>query len=1143
MKKYLGALVLVLALSVSAQAGIYNNTGTTSEDSIGITFKALDTLGNPVDIVAGDSVYLMVFYPGGKLAFRDSIAGNNAQIVSETWEDYAGGGSNTYFNSVAAIDGTPQQGTYKVTITVHDVSLGLHSSFDSEFQLYETADFTTFADRLATTVLIASDNIGINWADVTNPTTTVGLSGTTIKASTDTETDIAALNDITTANVRTQVDEAFDSNTVDMGKISGLAAAADNLELMFDADTTNGPKVDLQQLTIYNGQANEWAIRALNNSNNTPAVIFQNNGTAEALDITSADGSNDIDVRFTTDNFSDNAFDSSDFHVSVSREFATLGIAAMNGAFTGTPTTAFGLSTDLTEADDFWNDNLIIFLDAPIQGQVARITDFVNTGDTVHWSPATTSAPDNGDRFIIIPTLYEGVGGASAADVADAVWEEDQADHTTGTTFGAIATEIAAVKTETDKLTFTVTNVLDANITHYEGATDVDGNIQSEVDDALTAQDVLVAGDTASLTASIAYEAADETLQRRKEAFTGTPTTTTGASTALTDVDDWWNENLIQFVDGDAAGQVARITDFDAGTDLLTWSPALTTAPAVTDSFIIIGILGESGSGVSAASIADAVWNEDTAAHYTSTSTYGYLAPNFTRMNNDAQSATDLQDFADDAYDPGANLITRVANWRSVGGADISFDILATMWGMLASPIQGFNLVHNGSFEASSSNYWSSVSYSDDDYKDNWYCDTCGAGDGIVNTSANFSGKKGLHLRSITNNTIRTIHSERMVLLADQTYYYGAWAKADDEVAHIAEIRLEDTLFNILSSTSMVPGGDTTEWQPYASSFTPEYDTIVNLYLHVKINRTSGTQGIFIDDVFLIPVGSDTSSGTSVSAAAIADAVWDEDTTGHYDLAQYGYEALQTTVDYEEVWRNIDTNNVDSSDIGVWLVNNLKFSAGAGSYADTILCLSNADTTAIDGMRVRVFESDGVTGAGFIRTESDGMAIFNLGSTDPDTFLVRCFLSGYTQDTIPDTTIVSSSGGTLDTVWFTPYPAILPDSIGLCRVKGTVMNPYGQVIEGAVVTVEPAVSGPARYGNLLIYPTTKTAETNSNGVFEIYVIPTASLVYEAMEDGEGGDSLFTYKASVLIPGRPDVVISENFSVPDTTEYELNLQIK
>lgn len=74
----------------------------------------------------------------------------------------------------------------------------------------------------------------------------------------------------------------------------------------------------------------------------------------------------------------------------------------------------------------------------------------------------------------------------TAAAIADAVWDEAQADHVTAGSFGEIATEIAAIlvdtgttldglittvdtvvdaiKVQTDKLTFTVANQVDANV-------------------------------------------------------------------------------------------------------------------------------------------------------------------------------------------------------------------------------------------------------------------------------------------------------------------------------------------------------------------------------------------------------------------------------------------------------------------------------------------------------------------------------------------------------------------------------------------------------------------------------------------------------------------------------------------------------
>ena len=78
MKKYILALCLVLAWSSGARAGIVNNSGTTAEDSIGIAFELLDTLGNPVVAITGDSVWVYVWYPGGDLAIADS-----ARIITD----------------------------------------------------------------------------------------------------------------------------------------------------------------------------------------------------------------------------------------------------------------------------------------------------------------------------------------------------------------------------------------------------------------------------------------------------------------------------------------------------------------------------------------------------------------------------------------------------------------------------------------------------------------------------------------------------------------------------------------------------------------------------------------------------------------------------------------------------------------------------------------------------------------------------------------------------------------------------------------------------------------------------------------------------------------------------------------------------
>jgi len=83
---------------------------------------------------------------------------------------------------------------------------------------------------------------GLDWANIGSPTTTVGLSGTTVKTATDVETD--------TADIQSRLPAALVSGRMssDMAAISGDSAAADNLETMLDG--TGGNVLTLSQLRI-----------------------------------------------------------------------------------------------------------------------------------------------------------------------------------------------------------------------------------------------------------------------------------------------------------------------------------------------------------------------------------------------------------------------------------------------------------------------------------------------------------------------------------------------------------------------------------------------------------------------------------------------------------------------------------------------------------------------------------------------------------------------------------------------------------------------------------------------------------------------------------------------------------------------------
>jgi hypothetical protein len=77
--------------------------------------------------------------------------------------------------------------------------------------------------------------------------------------------------------------------------------------------------------------------------------------------------------------------------------------AVFGTAATGTLTAA-AFTSSKTEANDFWNDALVLFRTGSLAGQVKKIGDFANSGGliTLATGLAFTAAPANGDVFQIL---------------------------------------------------------------------------------------------------------------------------------------------------------------------------------------------------------------------------------------------------------------------------------------------------------------------------------------------------------------------------------------------------------------------------------------------------------------------------------------------------------------------------------------------------------------------------------------------------------------------------------------------------------------------------------------------------------------------------------------------------------------------
>ncbi len=145
-------LLLMLAIAASGWSyGIVNNSGSLSADSLNIPFYLLDSAGNATTLADGDSIFIVVWYPDGALAKRDSGAYNDGDITSSV------NGGKTFYNwqmAVADYDGTGTNGVYSYEFSIHDkTSANLWTSATGHFQLFKDNDIDSVWNYVLDSVL------------------------------------------------------------------------------------------------------------------------------------------------------------------------------------------------------------------------------------------------------------------------------------------------------------------------------------------------------------------------------------------------------------------------------------------------------------------------------------------------------------------------------------------------------------------------------------------------------------------------------------------------------------------------------------------------------------------------------------------------------------------------------------------------------------------------------------------------------------------------------------------------------------------------------------------------------------------------------------------------------------------------------
>ena len=200
-------------------------------------------------------------WKGGQITLKNMAAGNTATI------------------SVA--DGSPiviDSSCANATVTVSGFTTLTNNG--SGMTVVQTANVanqflkpTTLGHTLDVT---ATGAAGIDWGNVENPTTTVGLSGTTVKTATDVETD--------TADIQGRLPAALVGGRIDanVGAISSDATAADNAEAFFDGTGYAGTGNTIPTVTTVTNQvtANVTALSGDSVAADNAEAFFDGTGYA-----------------------------------------------------------------------------------------------------------------------------------------------------------------------------------------------------------------------------------------------------------------------------------------------------------------------------------------------------------------------------------------------------------------------------------------------------------------------------------------------------------------------------------------------------------------------------------------------------------------------------------------------------------------------------------------------------------------------------------------------------------------------------------------------------------------------------------------------------------------------------------------------
>lgn len=277
------------------------------------------------------------------------------------------------------------------------------------YEIWPVGDFLRPTTSGRTLDVSAGGEAGIDWANVGSPTTTNNLSGTTI--ATTQKVDV----------------ETIKTNAVVNG---GTVTFPTNATLASTTNITAGTVTTATNVTTVNGLA----------ANVITAASMAADASAEIADAVWDEAASG--------------------HTTSGTYGQALNIVRANTAQAGAATT-ITLDASASAVDDFYNNTIIFITGGTGVGQSRIISDYVGATKVASVSAWATN-PSSDSVFVILPFgAIPGASAPTAAEVADAVWDEDATGHQTQGTFGQVLGDSGA---DSDSIWALANTNLDATI-------------------------------------------------------------------------------------------------------------------------------------------------------------------------------------------------------------------------------------------------------------------------------------------------------------------------------------------------------------------------------------------------------------------------------------------------------------------------------------------------------------------------------------------------------------------------------------------------------------------------------------------------------------------------------------------------------